>query len=105
MLKTTTLSAKSESFQRFAIECLQFWSRTSCGKLMAAAGGAVFLAGGVFVTRLAGALVGATSLELQLDKPRALIRPTALSVRIIRPGLQKDLFPVSSEEDCLGKAI
>jgi hypothetical protein len=60
---------------------------------------------GAFVTRLAGALLVATSLELQLDIPNALIKPTEASVSTTRPGVQKDFLPDGAEEEGLDKAI
>jgi hypothetical protein len=43
-----------------------------------------------------GALVVVTSLELQLDKPRALSKPTTTRVSAARPGVQKD-FPARAD--------
>jgi len=47
----------------------------------------MLLAGGALA---GGALVVMTSLELQLDKPRALSKPTTIRVSVARPGVQKD---------------
>jgi hypothetical protein len=62
-------------------------------------------AAGAFAARLAGALLVATSFELQLDEPSALIKITPASVSPMRPGVQKDLRPEVSDEEGLDKAI
>jgi hypothetical protein len=73
-------------------------SRRFSGRLTKAVGGALvagalfvggaFVAGAALVARFAGAFVE-TSLELQLDKPRALSRPTATRVSSTRGAVQK----------------
>jgi hypothetical protein len=69
------------------------------------AAGAAFV-GGAFVARLAGALlVVVTSLELQLDRPNAAIKPQPMSVSTMRPGVQNDFQPEGLGEEGFGKAI
>src|SRR5712692_3748289 len=93
----STLSAKSESFIDSPSIVCNFVSRRFCGRLTKAAGGAfaggALVAGGAFaggavVTRFAGALLE-TSLELQLDKPRALSKPRTTRVSSNRGAVQK----------------
>src|ERR1700730_13503918 len=105
MFSTTTLSAKSESFNESPSSVCSCVSRSSCDRVTDAPGGGALFDGGVFVTRLAGALFVATSLELQPDNQRALIRPTAISVSITRPGVQKDFPPARLGEGFVGRAI
>jgi hypothetical protein len=107
MFKITTLSAKSASFNESPSNVCSFVSRRSGGKLTKAAGGTgAGLVGGAFVPAFAGALlVVDTSVELQLDRPNILIKPTPTSVSITRPGVQNDFQPDCLEGEGFDKAI
>src|SRR5205814_4512475 len=82
----------ADSFADSPLKVLNVVSRTSAGRATEATVGAeglARLAGAlVITTRLVGALVTGVSFELQLDKPKALISPTATIVITIRPGVQ-----------------
>jgi hypothetical protein len=101
-----TLSLKSASFNESPSNVCSFVSRSSGDKLTNAPGGgtgAAFLGG---AARLAGALpVVVTSVELQLDNPKAPIKTTPTSVSIMRPGVQNDFQPAGLEEEGFEKAI
>jgi hypothetical protein len=50
-------------------------------------------------------VVVVTSLELQLERPSAPIKPTPTSVSTTRPGVQNDFQPVGVAEEDFDKAI
>src|ERR1700681_4299791 len=103
MFTTTTLSAKSDSFNDPPSSVVSLVSRSSCGKLTTAIGGWGLFA--VIVTRLAGALLVTSPRDFQLDTPHIMSRPAATSVITTRPGVQKDCFLAGSEEGVSGTAI
>jgi hypothetical protein len=105
--KTTTLSEKSASFNEPPSKVCSVVSRKAGGKGTKAPGGAgAAFVGGALVIRLAGPVpLVVTSLELQLERPRAPIKPTPTSVSTTRPGVQNDFQPVRLSEEDFDKAM